>query len=339
MIVCRVISGAVGGTVQNAADGIAANLFALHRQRVLPLTLYVFSLLLGVALGPVLGAVVEPLSWRWIAWIQLIICGATIPLVFFAMAETRGTVLQAKHFKPESTESASHVLTETITRSAILLTTEPTVTAFTVWSSFAFGLVFISTQSIPLVFGDVDHFAEYSGGLVQASIGIGQFLGLIGCLFQNRIYIRSEAKNTESPGTPIPEHILQLSIPSTVFGLCGGLFMYAWAIFQPHWIVLAIALALTGYGIMVIVSAASIYITDSYPGYAASAIAAVAFGENIFAALLPLAAKPMYVRLHYQWASTLLALVALVLTAAPVVLFLKGSSIRKRSKAMTSMGH
>lgn len=255
------------------------------------------------------------------------------------MVETRGSVLLAKHVKPVAKESTAKLLTETISRSAILLTTEPTVTAFTVWSSFAFGLVFISTQSIPLVFGKVDHFAEYSGGLVQASIGIGQIIGFLGCLVQNQIYIRSEKKNTETPGMPIPEHILQLSIPSTFIGLAGGLFMYAWAIYQPHWIVLAIALALTGYAIMVIVSAASIYITDSYPGYAASAIAAVAFGENIFAAILPLAAKPMYERLHYQWASTLLAFVALVLTLAPIVLFFKGASIRRKSRAITKMSH
>lgn len=65
LVACRFFAGAMGGTLQNAADGIAANLFLHQHQRVLPLTGYAFSLLAGVTMGPVLGAVVEPLQWRW----------------------------------------------------------------------------------------------------------------------------------------------------------------------------------------------------------------------------------------------------------------------------------
>jgi hypothetical protein len=108
--------------------------------------------------------------------------------------------------------------------------------------------------------------------------------------------------------------------------------MYGWSIFQPYWIVTAIGLALTGFASIVIVNAASIYVTDAYSDYAASAIAAVAFGENTFAAFLPLAAKPMYHRLGYQWASSLLGFVALALTLAPIALLWKGQTIRSRSK-------
>lgn len=65
LVVCRVFAGVFGGTLQNAADGIAANMFPSDSERALPLTVYVISLLLGVTMGPVLGAVQEPLGWRW----------------------------------------------------------------------------------------------------------------------------------------------------------------------------------------------------------------------------------------------------------------------------------
>lgn len=65
LVVCRAIGGAAGGTLQNAADGVAANMFRTCQERVLPITLYVFALVFGVTMGPVLGAVVEPLGWRW----------------------------------------------------------------------------------------------------------------------------------------------------------------------------------------------------------------------------------------------------------------------------------
>ncbi|KAE8356281.1 MFS multidrug transporter [Aspergillus coremiiformis] len=344
LVVCRAIAGALGGTLQNCADGIASNVFLDHRERVFPLTLYTFILLFGVTMGPVLGAVAEPLGWRWIFWIELIIYGTFAPVVLFCMEETRGPLLRVKFMpdaSPERSDNANVVATfkETIARSAILLTTEPTIASFTLWSAFAFGLVFISTQSIPLVFSDTYGWPLYADGVVQVAIGIGQIIGLVACTIQNRVYIRSASYNPDSPGIPIPEYILHLSIPSTAVALAGGLFMYGWSIYQPYWIVPAVALGLIGYASMVIVTAVSIYITDSYPGYAASAIAGVAFGENIFAAFLPLAAKPMYVRLGYQWASSVLAFIALVLTLAPVVLLWKGSTIRAKSVAIKKMSH
>lgn len=271
-----------------------------------------------------------------IFWLQLIICGAFAPVVIFFTRETRGPVLQTKHVASStaSTPSTAEALSElytTITRSAILLTTELTVSLFTLWSSFAFGLVFISTQSIPLVFGGIYSFAPYSSGLVQTSIGLGQVVGLLACLYQRRLYVTSASRNTQNPGTPVPEAILHLSIPATPLALAGGLFMYGWAIYQPHWIVPALGLGLMGFASMVIINAASIYVTDSYSNYAASAIAAVAFGENIFAAFLPLAAKPMYEKLGYDWASSLLAFVALALTLAPLLLMFNGERIRSKS--------
>ena len=83
---------------------------------------------------------------------------------------------------------------------------------------------------------------------------------------------------------------------------------------------------------MVIITAVDMYITDAYTKYAGSAIAAVALGENLFAAWLPLAAKSMYTTLGFQWASSLLAFVAVVLTMAPVVLWWKGEVIRGKSR-------
>lgn len=82
---------------------------------------------------------------------------------------------------------------------------------------------------------------------------------------------------------------------------------------------------------MVIVTTVDMYITDSYAKYAGSAIAAVAFGENVFAAWLPLAANSMYTVLGFQWASSLLGFVALGLSMAPVILLWKGDKIREKS--------
>jgi MFS family permease len=47
-------------------DGVIADLWAGAEQRSLPVTIYVFSLLVGVTIGPVIGgAIVSTMYWRW----------------------------------------------------------------------------------------------------------------------------------------------------------------------------------------------------------------------------------------------------------------------------------
>ena len=65
LIVTRFFAGAFGGTIQNAAEGIAANLFKTSGERLSALSIYILALLVGVTLGPVQGAIVGGLSWRW----------------------------------------------------------------------------------------------------------------------------------------------------------------------------------------------------------------------------------------------------------------------------------
>jgi len=79
------------------------------------------------------------------------------------------------------------------------------------------------------------------------------------------------------------------------------------------------------------VQAVSTCITDAYPALAASAIAALSLGENIFAAYPPLATSRMYEDLGFHWTSSTLAFLALVLSIVPVVLLLQGHQVRARS--------
>ena len=189
------------------------------------------------------------------------------------------------------------------------------------------------TQSVAQVYSTNYGFSDSASGLVQIALFVGEAIGFFACFPQNAYYQRSAGRNLVEPGSPIPEARLPLSIPASLIGLAGGLFWYAWSSFpQIHWMLPSIGLAFVGSGIMVIVTAVDMYITDAYTKYAGSAIAAVAFGENMFAAWLPLATKSMYTNLGFQWASSLLGFVALALTLAPIALLIKGAAIRKRSK-------
>ena len=224
-------------------------------------------------------------------------------------------------------------LLEAIQRPLVLLFSEPIVFFFTPWAAFSFGLVFIMTQSVTQVYLDTYNFSDSASGLAQLELLVGEIIGFMACLPQNHYYQSTAKHNSIDPGTPIPEARLPLSIPASLLGLAGGLFWYGWTSFPHlHWILPTIGIGFVGFAIMVIVTAVDLYITDAYLTFAGSAIAAVALGENLFAAWLPLSTERMYRVLGFQWASSLLGFVALALTLAPIVLFVKGDSVRSHSK-------
>lgn len=246
-------------------------------------------------------------------------------------------------------------LNETVLRSSKMLLTEFVVSSFTLWSSFSFGTVFILTQSIPLVYTELYAWPGWKSGVVQVAILIGEFIGLLLCLLQDTVvYPRfmhrtprssKPGVNTECPANadpkhkdtglpPNPEARLYTSVPASFLGLTAGFFIYGWTsqVEQGYaWPLPTLGLLLIGVGIMAIVQAVTTYITDCYPSNANSAISAVAFGENMFAAFLPLATRDMYNTLGYSWASSLLGFLAIGVSAGPMLLIMFGSNIRKRS--------
>ena len=197
------------------------------------------------------------------------------------------------------------------------------------------------TQSITQVYGEIWKWSYFGTGMVQSAVVVGELFGLLASLYQDDVYFRSAQCNPEdiSHQRPIPEARLYLSIPGSFLGLTAGLFIYAWTSgSQFHWILPTIGLALVGFGMFTVVSAVSSYILDCYGNYAASAVAGVAFLENVFAAFLPLATQSMYRSLGFGWASSLLGFLALGLSCIPVVLLLWGGRIRRASKFMREGG-
>jgi MFS family permease len=235
-------------------------------------------------------------------------------------------------------ESLKQFLKSNILRPLLLLTTEPVVFFFTLLSALSFGLLFIATQSVPQVYSTLYSFTEPQTGFIQASIVIGEAIGFLTCaLIGDPYFARASSESSTIPGgnLRLPEVRLYLAIPASFLGLAGGLFIYGWTSYADvaYWGPTA-GLLLVGFGSMVVMQAIMMYITDAYDQYAASASAAVCFGENLFAAFLPLASQSMYTRLGYHWASSLLAFLALALSCAPIVLVWKGLAIREKSPFM-----
>lgn len=80
-----------------------------------------------------------------------------------------------------------------------------------------------------------------------------------------------------------------------------------------------------------------VYLSDLYMRYASSALAAQSALRNILAGTFVLFTPAMYTRLTPQWATTLLALISLVLGSCPFVLLIFGAKIRARSRVAQAL--
>ncbi|KAK6835774.1 hypothetical protein RU639_002435 [Aspergillus parasiticus] len=348
LIVTRFFAGSSVAVLANTSASVIGNIWETERSRSIPVSLYIFSYLAGSSTGPVIGgAIYEGLTWRWIGYLQLIWFGALLPVYYFLFKESRGAVILAsraqvlrKQGKPAftvlemegQTGSAFSRFVQSSTRPLVLVCTESVVLVSTLWSAFTVGTLFLFTQSAEQVFVDLYGWSNTQAGYVQAAIVIGEIIGWLINLFSAKLYFGSASRNTESPGVPIPEARLYLAVVGGVFGIAGGMFTYAWTSFAHiPWIAPAIGLAMVGAGSVIVVAGVSDYVVDSYSKYAGSAMGAVATGENLFSALLPLATMSMYTNLGFQWASTTLAFISLVLSLAPTLMFVWGKQIRARS--------
>lgn len=277
--------------------------------------------------------------------------GAALPMFAIFLRETRGNVILRRKAKKIRRQTGQPVYPVTefdrpslgrrvlvsATRPIYLLFTEPVLFASTMWSAFSFGLVYLFTQSVEQVFTGVYGWTAYSTGYVQFAVVIGEVVGFMACLYQHRLFFQSAERNTECPGKPIPEARLYMSVFGSFFGITGGMFVYAWTSYPSiPWIAPAVGLGMVGFGVQVVITAVADYVTDAYAasGYAGSAISAVAAVENITAGLLPLATQRMYSTLGFQWASSLIGFLALLLSFAPVLLIWKGRWFRERSPFM-----
>lgn len=285
---------------------------------------------------------------RRIFYIQIIYNAGLVPIFWLILRETRADVILKRRARKIRKETGRHVYAQaeinspstlqllqiSFKRPTRMLMTEPVVIFFTLWISFAWGILFLFFSSVVQTYSTNYNWGIMATGLVQLAISVGAVIGTVVNPLQDWLYLRSAPRNKEKPGKPIPEARLYTSIPGSLI-FAAGLFWYGWASMPDvHWIVPAMGITATGLGIYSIYMAVVNYLTDAYERYAASALSAASLGRNSFGAFLPLASPQLFGNLGFGWAGTLLGFVGVALSAVPVVLVLKGPAIRRRSPFM-----
>ena len=270
----------------------------------------------------------------------------------------------------EERASLGKMIATSISRPFHFLFTEPVVFFFSLWVSFAWGILYLTFGSIPLVFQRVYGFTLEQSGYVFVSLIIGAIFATAIGLWQDRILYHpkwaadpsldagangdssddSASKNRSATGTPpnsrsdrmwaflrrrfpasAPESRLYFTCLTSTF-LPIGLFIFGFAS-RPgtHWIGPAIGLVLATMGILSIYLAVFNYFADTYHKYASSALAAQSFCRNVLGGAFPLVTGPLFRNLGEGGAGGLLGGIATALTIVPWVLVFFGERIRARS--------
>lgn len=352
MLVARFFVGAGASTFATMVGGVISDVYHAS-ERNTPMAIYSGSALAGTGIGPLVsGFIVARVSWRWVFYVQIISIGTTLAVIILFFNETRGSVLLSRkarainhsfdkleengveaprvRYKVASDEaraSLGRMMYLSLTTPFKLLFTESVVFFFSLWVSFAWAVLYMTFDAIPLVFETRHNFTVSQVGSVFATLAIGSILGAIISVYQEKIARQYWPKLTSTP----EGRLYFACIESALLPI--GLFWFGWTSFSTiHWIVPVLALGCAQIGIFSIYLAVFNYLADCYHRYASSALAGQSFCRNILAAIFPLITKIMFQRLGYPGASSLLGGISAVLTLVPWVLLFYGPKIRARSK-------
>ncbi|KAF4158046.1 hypothetical protein CNMCM6936_003680 [Aspergillus lentulus] len=351
IIVCRFLAGCAGGAPLTNTGGSISDLWERNSSGG-PMAVYGLSSTFGPPTALVMsGYIGLNAGWRWIFWVLMAITGGFWLLLIVTIPETRHSIIlqrKAAHVRKqmaqENLASASttvdlhaharkglHTLFAiTLTRPFRFLFTEPITLCSAIYNGFLYGLVYLFNEAFPLVFGPGTGHGFNTGqqGLSFLGMAIGPIVAF--CLYplQERYYLRRVAANG---GKGEPEARMWMARWGAVL-IPISLFWFGWTSYRSvHWIVPIIASSFFGAGIYIVILSILNYVVDSYQTYSASALAGVILVRNVVGAGFPLFASQMYQRLGYEWASSLLGFLAILLVPIPFVFFYMGRAIRLRS--------
>ncbi|RDL33668.1 MFS general substrate transporter [Venustampulla echinocandica] len=344
LIVFRFLAGIGGSGCITIGGGVIADIFAPDRRGVAS-SIYSIGPLFGPVIGPICGGfIAQRIGWRWVFWILLIVGTLltigiellnreTNPKVLIhrkvqrLQKELNRTDLISCYDEGQPIHSPTHILINGMVRPLKMLFRSPIMFLLSLYMAVVYGLLYLLFTTITAVFIKQYHWQPELTGLAYIGIGIGFLTGvsLVAKISDPTIIRMTKANN----GVFEPE----MRLSTCLFFACFipiSFFWYGWAAEKAvHWIVPIIGLIPFGFGMMGIFIPIQTYTIDSFPAYAASAIAALTVSRSLLGAFLPLAGPYMYDSLGYGWGNSVLGFIAIGLIPCPALIYKFGGKIRK----------
>ncbi|KAF2029571.1 MFS general substrate transporter [Setomelanomma holmii] len=343
LVICRFFAGVAGSPPLAVGAGTNADLFP-PRQRAVATSMFLAAPFAGPALGPVVGGfAAQYKSWQWTQWCMIFVALSAF-IIAAPMKETyKPQILKNRAKKhgitPPEDPAASKVKNAValkVVRPLHMLCTEPAVFFFSLYNSFAFGVLFIFFAAFPYVFQRPPYsFTISQSGLTFISIGIGVLLGVVTCILVDRFLYQKQHRKAVAAGAQhvAPEHRLYSAMIGSG-GIVVGLFWFGWcAQTGQNWGLVLVGAIPFAWGNICLFTSAALYLVDVYgPLNGASAIAANGLSRYSISAVFPLFTVQMYEALGIAWATSLLGFLALLMLPIPWVFFKWGPRIRAKSR-------
>ncbi|KAI5294192.1 hypothetical protein KEM52_004516 [Ascosphaera acerosa] len=349
LIVCRLIPGVAGGAFLSIAAGSINDLFSSD-DIAFPMMVYTASPFVGPELGPLYVG-----DGRWTFYVILIWSGFVFVAVVLFVPETYHPVLlvqKAEQKRRETGDDRWYAATERRTRSVAstvlrschrpmqLLLFEPMCLSLCIFSAILLGIIYLFFGAFTQTFTATHGFTQSQVGLSFLGLLVGMLLGLSTDGLWRKNFARLVRQRERATGVPLERYEPEWRLPPALrIAIAGapcvtiGLFIFAWTMYaRIHWIAPVIGSAVFAFGVMLVFSGIFTFLVQAYPLYAASALAANIFTRSMFATVFPLFGHQMYTNLGFNWASSLLAFLTLVMLPFPYIFYRYGARIRKTSR-------
>ncbi|KAL1871180.1 hypothetical protein VTK73DRAFT_2231 [Phialemonium thermophilum] len=349
MVVARFFEGLAGSAFLSVSGGTVGDLFTRDQMHA-PMALFTLAPFTGPSIGPLVGGFINSYAnWRWTHYVLIIWSGSILIALALFVPETYHPVLlrnKARRIRKETgddrwkapIEKRSKSILKTVAFSLLrpfqLLVYEPMCLILDLYSALLLGIIYLFFGAFPLVFENNHDFNLWQVGLTFMGMCVGMIFAALSAPFWRKVRGRLVARRQKATGEAKDEP--EDHLPSVIVGaplITGGIFWFGFTTYRSvHWIVPIIGSGVFGLGTLLAFTGMFTFLVDSYPLYAASALAGNTFVRCVFAAAFPLFGVQMYQSLGYQWATALLGFLTVAMLPFPYLFFHFGKRIRSHSK-------
>lgn len=341
MLVFRCISGVFNSAPISMSAGSLADVYET-KDRQWPMAMWSMAPSCGPSLAPIIGGfIAQYTNWRWDFWVVVIMQGVMFIVLTLFFKETYPEVILTRKKKKlikETGNTSLHTIwdltreppmkrvKQVILRPILFLTLNPVVLLLSIYLAFTYGFMYLILTEFPALWKEKYHFEPGIAGLMYIGYAVGMMLGvLVWTSLINMRCNRNRAKGTFK----LEDQLFWL--PFATFILAGGMFWYGWSaqVVLP-WAMPCVGIGVFSFALFCVFQSVSSYIASLNARLAGSAISASVLFRSILGGTFPLFGRGMYSHLGYGWASTVVALLAIVLGVPwPIGIYVYGPRLRQ----------
>lgn len=339
VIICRFLCGCFASS---ALANAAASLVDMHNEtRGLAIALFSFCPYSGPVIGGFVNGFISVGTGRYdlMIWVNMAFAGVMWILVCLIPETYAPTILRKRAIRlrketgnhkimteQEATPlSLSEVINIHMLRPVKFIFVEPTLLLVCVYVSLIYSMLYAFFFAYPVIFSKLYGFKDNLNGLMFIPILIGAIFGV-----STTPFLESRYKKLCKVRKPEPEDRLIGAMIGCPFP-CIALFILG-ATSWKHiiWVGPASAGIAFGYGMVLVYYSLNNYIIDTYAKVVASALGTKVITRSCMGAAFPLFITQMYNGMGLQWASWLLAFVALAMCLIPFLFYKFGKTLRAK---------